>query len=136
MNLSNWKITFFSIATLILLLINSSIITDYLPERQTEPFFALALLGRDGMAENYYPGEEPSIYPDTPVKWHVYIYNHMGESQQIKVKIKMINEWEKPEEAVKRKNWWLIVNAKPIQTFFKETRKFKEEIRQAVSQNP
>ena len=51
------------------------------------------------------------------------------------VKIKMINEWEKPEESIKRKNWWLIVNAKPIQTFFMETEKFKEEIRQAASKN-
>jgi hypothetical protein len=49
------------------------------------------------------------------------------------IKIEMINEWEKPEEAMKRKNWWLIVNAKPIRTFFMETEKFKEEIRQAVS---
>jgi hypothetical protein len=45
----------------------------------------------------------------------------------------LINEWEKPEEAMKRKNSWLIVNAKPIRTFFMETEKFKEEIRQAVS---
>ncbi|MDH5753719.1 MAG: GNAT family N-acetyltransferase [Candidatus Bathyarchaeota archaeon] len=49
--------------------------------------------------------------------------------------IEMVNEWEKPEEAIKRKNWWLIVNAKPIQTFFMETEKFKEEIKQAVSEN-
>jgi len=52
------------------------------------------------------------------------------------MKIKMINEWEKPGEAIKRKNWWLIVNAKPIQTFFMEKEKFKEEIKQTVSQNP
>ncbi|NWG10317.1 GNAT family N-acetyltransferase [Candidatus Bathyarchaeota archaeon] len=51
------------------------------------------------------------------------------------IKIEMINDWEKPEESIKRKNWWLIVNAKPIQTFFMETEKFKAEIRQAVSQN-
>jgi thiol-disulfide isomerase/thioredoxin len=51
------------------------------------------------------------------------------------IKIEMINEWEKPEESIKRKNWWLIVNAKPIRTFFMETEKFKEEIRQAASQN-
>jgi hypothetical protein len=37
------------------------------------------------------------------------------------IKIEMINEWEKPEESIKRKNWWLIVNAKPIHTFFMET---------------
>jgi len=52
------------------------------------------------------------------------------------IKIEMINEWEKPEESIKRKNWWLIVNAKPIHTFFMETEKFKEEVRQAVSRNP
>lgn len=51
------------------------------------------------------------------------------------ITIQMINEWEKPEEFINRKNWWLIVNAKPIQTFFMRTEKFKEEIRQAVSQN-
>lgn len=49
------------------------------------------------------------------------------------IEIEMINEWEKPEESIKRKNWWLIVNAKPIQTFFMNTTKFKEEIEQAVS---
>jgi hypothetical protein len=51
------------------------------------------------------------------------------------IKIELINEWEKPEESKKRKNWWLIVNAKPIQTFFMETEKFKQEIEQAASQS-
>jgi len=49
------------------------------------------------------------------------------------IKIELINEWEKPEESIKRENWWLIVNAKPIQTFFMDTAKFREEIKQAVS---
>ena len=49
------------------------------------------------------------------------------------IKIETINEWEKPEESMKRKNWWLIVNAKPIQTFFMNTAKFREEIKQVVS---
>lgn len=52
------------------------------------------------------------------------------------IKIEMIDEWEKPEESIKRKNWWLVVNAKPIQTFFMETEKFKEEIRRAANKNP
>ena len=49
------------------------------------------------------------------------------------IKIETINEWEKPEESMKRKNWWLIINAKPIQTFFMNTEKFREEIKQVVS---
>jgi GNAT superfamily N-acetyltransferase len=52
------------------------------------------------------------------------------------IEIELINEWKRPEELIKRKNRWLIVNAKPIQTFFMETEKFKEEIRQAASEMP
>lgn len=52
-----------------------------------------------------------------------------------KIKIEMINEWEKPEESIKRKNWWLVVNAEPIRTFFMETEKFKGEIMQAIGKN-
>jgi len=51
------------------------------------------------------------------------------------IRIEVINEWEKPDESIKRKNWWLIVNAKPIRTFFMETEKFKQEIKLAISQN-
>lgn len=48
------------------------------------------------------------------------------------IEIRMINEWENPEEALKRGNSRLVVNAKPIQTFFMDSAKFKQEIRQAV----
>jgi GNAT superfamily N-acetyltransferase len=51
------------------------------------------------------------------------------------IKIELISEWEKPEESIKRKNWWLIVNAKPIQTFFMDTENFKKEIKEAASRN-
>jgi len=44
----------------------------------------------------------------------------------------MISELEKPEEAIKSKNWWLIMNAKPIQPVFMETEKFKEEVKQDI----
>ena len=49
-----------------------------------------------------------------------------------KIPIEMVNSWEKPEESVKRKNWWLIVNAKPIHTFFMEEEKFRTEVRNAI----
>jgi len=48
------------------------------------------------------------------------------------IKIEMVDEWEKPEESVKRKNWWLIVNARAIKTFFMDTARFKEEIGHAI----
>ncbi len=46
--------------------------------------------------------------------------------------IDLINEEESPEEFLKRKGCALVVNATPIRTFFMETEKFKEEIRQAL----
>ncbi|MBS7620897.1 hypothetical protein KEJ32_02075 [Candidatus Bathyarchaeota archaeon] len=52
------------------------------------------------------------------------------------IKIEMINEWEKPEESIRRGNWWLVVNARPIYTFFMNVEKFKAEIRQAAYGTP
>ena len=46
--------------------------------------------------------------------------------------IELINSWEKLEESIKRKNWWLIVNAKPIHTFFMEEERFKTEVKNAM----
>jgi GNAT superfamily N-acetyltransferase len=51
------------------------------------------------------------------------------------INIELINEWKNPEESMRRKNWWLIVNAKPIHMFFMETEKFKEEIKQAAGKS-
>jgi hypothetical protein len=49
------------------------------------------------------------------------------------IRVDLVNDWERPEESIGRRNLWLIVNAKPIHTFFMDTEKFKEEVRQAVS---
>jgi hypothetical protein len=48
--------------------------------------------------------------------------------------IELINEWEKPEESIKRRNNVLTVNAKPIKTFFMDTLRFKEEVRLALGE--
>ena len=48
------------------------------------------------------------------------------------IKIESVNGWEKPEESIKRGNWRLVVNAKPIHTFFMDVEGFKAEIRRAA----
>jgi hypothetical protein len=48
--------------------------------------------------------------------------------------IDLINEWEKPEEAIKRRNSVLIVNARPVRIFFMDSARFKEEVRLALSE--
>jgi len=49
------------------------------------------------------------------------------------VPIELVNEWEKPEESIKRRNNVLTVNARPIKTFFMDTVRFKEEVRFALN---
>ncbi len=49
------------------------------------------------------------------------------------VKIDLTNDWRQPSESIKRAGQWLVVNAKPIHTFFMDTERFKQEIKDAVS---
>jgi hypothetical protein len=96
MNLSNWRIVFFSVTALLIISLSSPFLIDLLPPRQGETFFALALLGENGIADDYYPGDEPTLFTDTPIKWQTYLYNHMGEAKQIKVIIRMASSETSP----------------------------------------
>ena len=77
------------VAFLIFVTFSQSII-ELFPQPKEEPFFALGLLGNEGLAEQYYPGTEPIIYVNSPIRWNIHIYNHMGKAQQIKIKIKLM----------------------------------------------
>jgi len=46
--------------------------------------------------------------------------------------IEFINEWERPEEALKRKHCKIVVNARPIKTFFMDKENFQREVREAL----
>jgi len=48
------------------------------------------------------------------------------------IPIELINEWERPEEALKRKRCTIVVNARPIKTFFMDKEKFQREVKEAV----
>lgn len=52
---------------------------------------ALALLGEEGMAEHYYPEDDPNIEVSEEVHWTLYLYNHMGEAQYVAVRVKLLN---------------------------------------------
>jgi GNAT superfamily N-acetyltransferase len=49
-----------------------------------------------------------------------------------KMKVELIDEWEHPQEAIKRRNQWLVVNAKPIHTFFMDKERFMDEVKRAA----
>lgn len=46
--------------------------------------------------------------------------------------IELINQWERPKESIRRKNCEIIVNARPIKTFFMEKEKFQREVKEAL----
>jgi hypothetical protein len=68
----------------------SPVVAAYLPRRE-EPFFALAVLGENGMAEHYYPGDDPNLKVGDAVRWTVYVYNHMGSAQYVSIRFKLLN---------------------------------------------
>ncbi|MHA2052072.1 MAG: hypothetical protein ACXAB2_00890 [Candidatus Hodarchaeales archaeon] len=90
MTLKDWKILFFSATTLFAFFIYSPLLANLLPPQQQETFLALAILGSQGKTDDYYTENNPEISLNIPVKWHIFIYNHMNEAQQVLVKIKLL----------------------------------------------
>jgi len=66
------------------------VVTNYLPKRY-EKFLALALLGEKGNADEYYPNNDMNIDIGEKVRWNIYVYNHMGESKYIAIRVKLVN---------------------------------------------
>jgi hypothetical protein len=90
MNLDNWHLIFVSTSMILVVVASIPLITAYLPSTE-EPFFALALLGEEGMAEHYYPQDNPNLIVGEEVHWTIYLYNHVGEVQYVAVQVKLLN---------------------------------------------
>jgi hypothetical protein len=90
MNLDKWSRIFVSVCIILVLTACYLIVTAYLSEN-IEPFFALAVLGEEGMAEHYFPDDDPNIKVGEEVHWFLYLYNHMGEAKYVAVMMKLLN---------------------------------------------
>jgi len=92
MKLDNWHLVFVSLSIFLVLTIGAPAVIAHLRlSIKEEKFFALAVLGEDGMTDHYYPNEDQNIEVGEDVHWNIYLYNHMGESQYIAVRIKLLN---------------------------------------------
>jgi hypothetical protein len=90
LNLDDWQMVFtLSIITLLFVVV-SPVVGAFIPDR-SENFFALAVLGEDGEADDYYPGDDPNIQNGEPVNWTVYVYNHMGQFEYVSIRVKLLN---------------------------------------------
>ena len=90
MSLDDWRLVFVSVLLILMLGVFGPIAMAYLPRGQ-EKYFALAVLGEEGMAEKYYPDDDPDIGVGEDVTWTLYVYNHMGEAQYVAVRMKLLN---------------------------------------------
>lgn len=90
MNLEEYHILFV-VGTLILILAAAAPVIGMVMPRSVEPFFAMGVLGENGMAEHYYPDDNSNIRVGSLVRWHVGVYNHMGSIQYVAVRFKILN---------------------------------------------
>ncbi len=57
----------------------------------SEQFYAMYILGSNGLAEHYYPNDNPDLVTGQPVNWTIGVYNHMGSLQYVVVQVKLLN---------------------------------------------
>jgi hypothetical protein len=63
----------------------------YLNPPASDEFLAMWVLGANGLAEHYYPNDNPNLKPSENVNWTLGVYNHMGRIEYIVVRVKLLN---------------------------------------------
>jgi len=82
---------FFLICVLVgFLVVAVYVITLFWPKYE-ERFFELGLLGRDKMAEDYYPGNTSNVGVSSNVTWFIYIHNCMWSDENVSIRVKLLN---------------------------------------------
>jgi len=56
-----------------------------------EPFFAIWVLGRDGLLEDYFPQNDSNLTIAENVTWAIGVYNHMGALEYVSLQVKLLN---------------------------------------------
>ena len=75
---------------IVFLIVFVAVVSAFWPKYE-ERFFELGLLGRNRMAEDYYPGGNSTIGVGSSVVWYIYLHNHMGSPQNVSVRVKLLN---------------------------------------------
>jgi len=82
-----YLVAFVVVATLV----TSGIAYGILHPPSSERFFAMWILGSEGLAEHYYPDDDPNLGMGEEVDWALGVYNHMGSIQYVVVRVKLLN---------------------------------------------
>jgi len=80
-------------------IVTSGVAYRVLSPPATEQFFAMWILGSGGLAEHYYPNDDPDLTIGSQVNWTLGVYNHMGGLQYVVLEVKLLNSTLKsPDE--------------------------------------
>jgi len=82
-----YLMAFAAVATLV----TSAVAYGVLNPPPSEQFFAMWVLGSEGLAEHYYPNDDPNLRIGEEVNWTLGVYNHMGSLQYVVVRVKLLN---------------------------------------------
>ena len=95
MNLEELRLIFISICVIIVITPLTPLVMDLLPSKN-ESFLALAVLGEENQAEQYYPDDDPNIEVGERIQWTLYLYNHIGDIEYTSIRVKLLNSTMKP----------------------------------------
>ena len=62
----------------------------------TEQFFQFYVLGKNGLAADYYPLNSTDILLDSKISWYLGVTNFMGNVQLVEIRLKLGNETTTP----------------------------------------
>jgi uncharacterized membrane protein len=91
LKLSSQDLKYALVFALIATIVTSSAAYLVLNPAPTEQFFAMWILGANGLAEDYYPNDNPNLAVGEPVNWTLGVYNHMGGLEYVVVRVKLLN---------------------------------------------
>ncbi len=89
MTLKDWRNILFLTGFIIIVFIVFPFQNSYL-NVDDNSFIALAVLGQDGLAEEYYPNDNLNVSKGVPIKWNIHLFNHMGDVQYVKIVVKIL----------------------------------------------
>jgi Protein of unknown function (DUF1616) len=73
-----------------LLLLTAGLIWAFWPKYE-EQFIEFGLLGKNKRAEDYFANANSTVTLETQSDWYIYVHNHMENSQNIIVRVKLLN---------------------------------------------
>jgi len=88
-SISNRNLLKISALFLGIILIAAILTASYPPFE--EQFIAMAILGKNGEVNNYFPENISRIEVGTQISWYIYVYNHMDIKKDISIRVKLLN---------------------------------------------